>query len=186
MRDQGPLHPLARLPEDWEAALRAAGERPFRAKQVFRWVHARGVVDPAQMSDLPGALRERLAAEGLGPAAAVASVRRSLDGTRKLLVTMGDGATVESVLIPGVTGPKPPAIAPSPAELDADAAAADDEDDEAAAEAAGPVRVSQCISTQVGCAMGCVFCASGPKRSWRRCCSAARTSARARRCATWS
>ncbi|HEU4406479.1 MAG TPA: 23S rRNA (adenine(2503)-C(2))-methyltransferase RlmN [Polyangiaceae bacterium] len=188
MRDQGPLNPLARLPEDWEASLRAAGERPFRAKQVFRWVHARGVVDPAQMSDLPGALRERLASEGLGPAAAVASVRRSLDGTRKLLVTMGDGATVESVLIPGVTGPKPlglggggpSPLAPLPGErakegargdeaggrassaleLDADAAAADDEDDEAA-EAAGPVRVSQCISTQVGCAMGCVFCASG-------------------------
>jgi 23S rRNA (adenine2503-C2)-methyltransferase len=167
MRDQGPLHPLARLPQDWEASLRAAGERPFRAKQVFRWVHARGVVDPAEMTDLPATLRERLAAEGLGPAAAVSTVRTSLDGTRKLLVTMGDGATVESVLIPGVTGPKP--LTPTPVDLDADAAAADDEDDEAseaseaseAAEAAGRVRVSQCISTQVGCAMGCVFCASG-------------------------
>jgi 23S rRNA (adenine2503-C2)-methyltransferase len=183
MRDPGPLNPLARLPEDWEAALREAGERPFRAKQVFRWVHARGVVDPAQMSDLPATLRERLAAQGLGPAAAVASVRKSLDGTRKLLVTMGDGATVESVLIPGVTGPRPTEL------LDADAAAADDDDEDDADggdEAKGvatngvatngvatngvatkaplegpPVRVSQCISTQVGCAMGCVFCASG-------------------------
>jgi 23S rRNA (adenine2503-C2)-methyltransferase len=161
MRDAGPLHPLARLPEEWAASLREAGERPFRAKQVFRWVHARGVVDPAQMSDLPASLRERLAAEGLGPAAAVASSHQSLDGTRKLVVQMGDGARVESVLIPGVTGPKP-------AELDADAAAADDEEDDegegegaAPAGAAGPVRVSQCISTQVGCAMGCVFCASG-------------------------
>ncbi len=171
MRAPGPLNPIARLPEDWEAALRDAGERPFRAKQVFRWVHARGVVDPAQMTDLPAPLRERLAAEGLGPAAAVGLVRQSLDGTRKLLVTMGDGATVESVLIPGVTGPRPAglgadaAAGPAPAELDADAAAADDEDDEPGAapggEAAGPVRVSQCISTQVGCAMGCVFCASG-------------------------
>jgi 23S rRNA (adenine2503-C2)-methyltransferase len=160
------LHPLARLPDEWAASLREAGERPFRARQVFRWVHARGVLDPAQMSDLPAPLRDRLAAEGLGPAAAVASVRQSLDGTRKLLVRMGDGATVESVLIPGVTGPKPAELA---GDLDADAAAADDEGDDegpdggagAASERGAPVRVSQCISTQVGCAMGCVFCASG-------------------------
>jgi 23S rRNA (adenine2503-C2)-methyltransferase len=111
------------------------------------------------MSDLPASLRQKLADDGLGPTAVVAELRRSLDRTRKLLVKMNDGVTVESVLIPSVSGPGKPGEL-----LDADAAA--DEDDEEA-EAEGPtepsskIRVTQCISTQVGCAMGCVFCASG-------------------------
>ncbi|MCU0659896.1 MAG: 23S rRNA (adenine(2503)-C(2))-methyltransferase RlmN [Polyangiaceae bacterium] len=154
-----PLHPLARTPAEWSERLASLGERGFRAQQVFRWLHARGVLDPALMSDLPASLRQKLADDGLGPTAAVAELRRSLDRTRKLLVKMNDGVTVESVLIPSVSGPGKPGEL-----LDADAAA--DEDDEEA-EAEGPaepsskIRVTQCISTQVGCAMGCVFCASG-------------------------
>ena len=154
-----PLHPLARTPDEWSARLAALGERGFRSQQVFKWLHARGVLDPAQMSDLPASLRQKLIDDGLGPTTAAAEVRRSLDGTRKLLVRMGDGATVESVLIPGVTGPRKVA-----GPLDADAIAADDDDEvpeEEAAADAGRVRVTQCISTQVGCAMGCGFCASG-------------------------
>jgi 23S rRNA (adenine2503-C2)-methyltransferase len=164
------LHPLARLPEEWSAFLSERGERAFRAPQVFRWLHGRGVLDPALMTDLSATLRAALVADGLGPTAAAAEVHRSLDGTRKLLVRMGDGATVESVLIPGVSGP-------GGADSDADAAAADDDDDEPSEGSAAPppgvpmadgsypktaaIRVTQCISTQVGCAMGCVFCASG-------------------------
>jgi 23S rRNA (adenine2503-C2)-methyltransferase len=149
-----PLHPVARLPEDWAKALAARGERPFRAAQVFKWVHARGVVDPELMTDLPATLRAALKEEGLGPTTMTSEVRTSADGTRKLLVRMGDGATVESVLIPGVSG------ANRAADEDADAAVADDDEDEE--EGPAPVRrVTQCISTQVGCAMGCVFCASG-------------------------
>lgn len=154
-----PLHPLARTPAEWSERLTSLGERGFRAQQVFRWLHARGVLDPALMSDLPASLRQKLADDGLGPTAVVAELRRSLDRTRKLLVKMNDGVTVESVLIPSVSGPGKPGEL-----LDADAAA--DEDDEEA-EAEGPtepsskIRVTQCISTQVGCAMGCVFCASG-------------------------
>jgi 23S rRNA (adenine2503-C2)-methyltransferase len=146
------------------------------------------VLDPALMTDLPASLRQALAAEGLGPTVATAELRESSDGTRKLLVRMGDGAGVESVLIPGVTGPGAhreiasdggdPAWRP---DLDADAAAAADDDegdggdrvapgeardgasggDGRALDASPAIRVSQCISTQVGCAMGCVFCASG-------------------------
>lgn len=151
-----PLHPLARTPDEWSARLASLGERGFRAQQVFKWIHERGVLDPANMSDLPGTLRQKLSDEGLGPTAAAAEVRRSLDGTRKLLVKMGDGAAVESVLIPSVSGPGKPG-----APLDADAIADDEGDEEGEAPDAGKVRVTQCISTQVGCAMGCVFCASG-------------------------
>ncbi len=146
------MHPVARLPEEWSAALAAQGERAFRALQVFRWIHAKGELDPARMSDLPPALRASLATGGLAPVLSVADVRRATDGTRKVLFRLHDGLTIESVLIPSVSGPG------SAASDDADAAAAEDDDDAALPER---VRVTQCISTQVGCAMGCVFCASG-------------------------
>jgi 23S rRNA (adenine2503-C2)-methyltransferase len=158
--------PLAQVPEEWAATLRPLGGRSFHARQVFRWIHARSVLDPEQMTDLPRELRAKLAALELPRTIDVADVRRAVDGTRKLLVRLRDGATVETVLIPGVSGGK--SSLPSPVESDdADAAAAVDDDDdddehpEGPASPDEPVRVTQCISTQVGCAQGCVFCASG-------------------------
>jgi 23S rRNA (adenine2503-C2)-methyltransferase len=144
-----PLHPLVRLPEEWKDALVALGERPFRAMQVFQWIHRRNVMDASAMTDLPGTLRDRLRESGLAPVLEVSTVRRSLDDTRKLLVQFADGATVETVLIPAPRARE---------EADADAASADVDEDDADPEVR---RVTQCISTQVGCAMGCVFCASG-------------------------
>jgi 23S rRNA (adenine2503-C2)-methyltransferase len=158
-----PVPPLARTPEDWAEAIRPSGGKPFHGRQIFKWVQARGILDAERMTDLPKDLRGSLAALAMDQALLVAEERRSIDDTRKLLVRFGDGATVETVLIPGVTGGKTGLPSPVLArEIDADAAAAvEDEDD---ADADGPdetVRVTQCISTQVGCAMGCVFCASG-------------------------
>ena len=154
--------PLARTPEEWAQALAPLGGRAFHAKQVFRWVQARSVLEPAKMTDLPAALRAKLEALDLPRTLEIAQERRAADDTRKLLVRMKDGATVETVLIPGVTGPK--GKLPSPVQaLDEPMEAGDDEDDDAPQVPAGeePVRVTQCISTQVGCAMGCIFCASG-------------------------
>jgi 23S rRNA (adenine2503-C2)-methyltransferase len=155
--------PLARTPDEWSDALRPSGVRAFHARQIFRWIHARSVIDPEQMTDLPKALREELATLELRETLEVKDERRATDGTRKLLVGLRDGSTVETVLIPGVTGPKGKLPSPVEPPEDADAAAAvDDEDEEAADTEEGPaIRVTQCISTQVGCAMGCVFCASG-------------------------
>ena len=158
------IGPLGRFPEEWEAAAARLGGRAFHGRQIFRWLLARGVTDPAAMSDLPKALRERLGEEGSLMPLEAAEVRRSVDHTRKVLVRMADGATVETVLIPGVTGRKKGEVEIEVDDADAAAAPDDDEDDEvAAAPAPGAprVRVTQCISTQVGCAMGCVFCASG-------------------------
>jgi 23S rRNA (adenine2503-C2)-methyltransferase len=170
----GPVPPLARLPDEWAEALVPLGGRRFHAKQVFRWVQARGVLDPSQMTDLPTALREKLAAEDPAGTVAVTDERRAADGTRKLVVRVRDGKTVETVLIPGVTGPKGSrtleesgpererGTLPSPVPQEWDDADADDGVDVDDTDGAGQaVRVSQCISTQVGCAMGCVFCASG-------------------------
>jgi 23S rRNA (adenine2503-C2)-methyltransferase len=154
---------LARTPEEWEQAMIAMGERAFHGKQVFRWVQSRGVVAPEQMSDLPAGLRTKLALAGVGPVLEPSLVQHAKDGTRKLLLRLKDGFSVESVLIPSVTSPRASTqtSAENPAELDADAAACDTDELEEDGAPAGVVRVTQCISTQVGCAMGCVFCASG-------------------------
>lgn len=159
-------HPLARFPEEWAAELVRLGGRAFHGKQVFRWIQARGTTDPAAMTDLPAAVRARLAEEGVGPVLSIVQERRATDDTRKLLVGLGDGANVETVLIPRVSRGKfdHPDLPPTDDVVDADAAAAVEDDDEPGEGASGggePVSVTQCISTQVGCAMGCVFCASG-------------------------
>jgi 23S rRNA (adenine2503-C2)-methyltransferase len=146
------LSPVARLPEDWRAALEALGEPGYRAQQVFRWIHKRGELDPAKMTDLPAKLREALAADGLAAPGEVLDVKRASDGTRKLLVGMKNGARVECVLIPMTRL--------SEDDADADVAATGELDD-AEALPAERTRVTLCISTQFGCAMGCTFCASG-------------------------
>ena len=161
--------PLARFPEEWAAEAIGLGGRAFHGKSIFKWIHARGVTSASQMTDLPVSLRERLTAEGLSGVLSVVSERRAADDTRKLLVSMQDGANVETVLIPRVTAGPSRLPSPLPGDRtyeDADAAAAvDDEDgDDEPALADGRatfIPVTQCISTQVGCAMGCVFCASG-------------------------
>ncbi len=159
--------PLARLPEEWEVHAKELGGRAFHGKQIFRWLHARGVNDPREMTDLPAAMREKMTTLDLPAVLRVAQEHRSIDHTRKLVVAMHDGATVETVLIPGVTGPRHQGADAGRVELqggDADAGAVVEDEEEDARDADGPtprIRVTQCISTQVGCAMGCVFCASG-------------------------
>ncbi len=159
--------PLARFPEEWEEAVVRLGGRKFHGRSVFKWIHVRGVTDAEAMTDLPAALRKRLAEEeGLGGVLDVVRERRATDDTRKLLVALKDGANVETVLIPRVAGGTKGDL-PSPVPMDggmedADAAAAVEDEDEPATEASdASIPVTQCISTQVGCAMGCVFCASG-------------------------
>ncbi|MDP8998873.1 MAG: 23S rRNA (adenine(2503)-C(2))-methyltransferase RlmN [Myxococcota bacterium] len=161
-----PIAPLARTPEEWAQTLRSSGSRSFHARQLFRWIHARGVLQPERMTDLPKDLRAELGLLELDRTMQVAQERRAVDDTRKLLVRLRDSATVETVLIPAISGAK--GLLPSPVEVpeqDADAAAAvEDEEEDLSnddSQDAAPVRVTQCVSTQVGCAMGCVFCASG-------------------------
>ena len=136
----------AYLPEEWEALLGTWGEPRYRALQIFHWIHQRGVMDPAQMTDLSKSLRERLVEAGLRPPLEVSQVLASKDGTHKLLLKLGDDRSIESVLIPRG----------SPAGVGSYAAEPDSEGDSGALPA-----VSQCISSQVGCAMACTFCASG-------------------------
>jgi len=76
------------------------GEKPFRARQVSRWVHQRFVADVAAMSDLAKALREKLAAECAIEGPTVIRDTTASDGTRKWLLEAGNGNAVESVYIP--------------------------------------------------------------------------------------
>ena len=144
------VHPLARLPEEWETLMLRAGQPRYRARQIFRWLHAHTSDSPEEMSNLPRPLRARLSQEQLSLEREIVAVRRAKDGTRKVLLKFGQEARIECVVIPM----KP--LAPSD---DADLAAVPEDDEAQAAE--GPTRVTVCLSTQHGCAMGCVFCASG-------------------------
>ena len=143
--------PVGRLPEEWQAALTALGERPFRAKQLFRWLHQRAELDPDKMSDLSLPFRARLREAGVAEPLRDETVHESKDGTRKLVLLANDGAKVESVIIPMT----------DLSDADAGAAPSDDEHEENDEPLAAKSRVTLCISTQYGCAMGCVFCASG-------------------------
>ena len=116
------------------------GEKRFRATQLYRWIHQKGVSDFSQMSDLAKSLREKLAAHAVVQALPVIQQHMSADGTIKWLFDVGDGNAVEAVFIPEYSdaGEKQ---SPSPASpLD---------------------RGTLCISSQAGCAVNCRFCSTG-------------------------
>ena len=119
--------------DDFGARLGALGQPAYRAKQVLQWLYGKRAKSFAAMSDLPAALREQLAAELAFDDVKPVRTLGSKDTTLKYLFQLGDGALIESVLIPA-----------SPALY---------------GEASD--RRTLCISTQVGCAYGCKFCASG-------------------------
>ena len=107
-----------------KTALTELGQPPFRARQVFTWLH-RGVRSFEEMTDLPKALRETLARNYLLTApVAVRRQESQLDGTIKYLWQLHDGSCVETVLMRYHHGN------------------------------------TVCISSEVGCPMGCAFCAS--------------------------
>ena len=76
------------------------GEKPFRARQLLRWMHQRGESDFSNMSDLAKSLREKLAASATIAAPRIVSDATAADGTRKWLIDVGNGNAVETVFIP--------------------------------------------------------------------------------------
>ena len=76
------------------------GEKPFRAKQMMRWMHHFGVKEFAEMTDIAKALREKLAQEAVIVPPSVNLEQISEDGTRKWLIDVGAGNGVETVFIP--------------------------------------------------------------------------------------
>ena len=112
------------LPE-LEEAVRQMGEKPFRAKQIYAWLHRRLATDFDEMSDLSGDFRERLKERFALTTLQTLDVKVSeADGTRKFLFRLSDKNVIESVWMRYHHGN------------------------------------SVCVSSQVGCRMGCAFCAS--------------------------
>jgi 23S rRNA (adenine2503-C2)-methyltransferase len=85
------------------AFFRKIGEKPFRAKQVMRWIHRFGVADFDAMSDISRDLRMRLAASACVSAPQVMTDSTAADGTRKWLLSVGAANGIETVFIPEET-----------------------------------------------------------------------------------
>ena len=105
--------------------MKGIGEKAFRGKQIYEWLHVRLADSFDEMTNLSKALREKLEAQyAIFPVELAARQESKLDGTNKFLFRLRDGNMVESVLMRYKHGN------------------------------------SVCISSQVGCRMGCRFCAS--------------------------
>jgi 23S rRNA (adenine2503-C2)-methyltransferase len=76
------------------------GEKKFRAKQLFRWIHQSGVADFDAMSDLAGSLRSKLKNVAVVEPLKLATQQSSSDGTIKWLFDVGGGNAIETVFIP--------------------------------------------------------------------------------------
>jgi 23S rRNA (adenine2503-C2)-methyltransferase len=76
------------------------GEKPFRARQLLRWIHHAGVDDFSAMTDMAKPLRERLAQSASITVPRVLRDTTAADGTRKWLLDVGTGNAIESVFIP--------------------------------------------------------------------------------------
>jgi 23S rRNA (adenine2503-C2)-methyltransferase len=143
------------LPSELESFLRDIDERSYRASQVLKWVHRRGVLDPRQMTDIPAELRGRLDTEVPKLGARITDVARSSDGTRKARIALADGAAIETVLIPDDEH------GTDQEDEGGDAVGSVPASTPAGREPATGSKLTQCISTQVGCAFQCRFCLSG-------------------------
>ncbi len=97
---QGSVNLLGYSPQALTELCAQWGEKPFRAKQLQRWIHQRGCDNFADMTDLAKSFREKLQANAIIAAPAILSDHTSVDGTRKWLLDVGEGNAVEMVYIP--------------------------------------------------------------------------------------
>lgn len=123
---------LGLVPAELEAFCADIGEPAYRARQIFRWLYNKQVTSFDAMTDLSQSLRTKLGQHALLAPLSLQTVQHSEDGTKKFLFTLHDGREVESVLIPS----------------------------EMRNESGDNKRMTICVSTQVGCPLGCKFCAT--------------------------
>lgn len=105
--------------------LEELGQPSYRAKQVLQWLYAKGAHSYDDMTNISKALRAQLSQTCPLSFPEIVKKQVSRDGTRKYLLRLADGATVETVAMPTKT------------------------------------RLSACVSTQAGCPIRCLFCATG-------------------------
>jgi 23S rRNA (adenine2503-C2)-methyltransferase len=97
-----PINLLDLDPAQLVAYCDTLGEKPFRAKQLQRWIHQFGASQFDQMTDLAKSLRDKLASRAVITAPSIISDHTSSDGTRKWLLNVGQGNAIETVFIPEV------------------------------------------------------------------------------------
>ncbi len=107
------------------------GQPRFRGRQLFSWMYGKGVSNFGEMTNLPADFRALLTEKTVAPKIEFERQQVAVDGTIKALVKLPSGRHVETVLIPDLN------------------------DDGSTS------RLTVCVSSQVGCAMGCGFCATG-------------------------
>jgi 23S rRNA (adenine2503-C2)-methyltransferase len=129
----------AHTAEELESQFRAWGQPAYRVKQLLEWLYLHRATSWHAMTNLPMALREGLRQHYSLTALELVRKQGAHDTTQKFLWRLSDGALIESVLIPAS-----PALYGEPSD-----------------------RHTLCASTQVGCAYGCKFCASG-LAGWKR------------------
>ena len=125
--------------EDLEAQFRAWGQPAYRVAQLLEWLYVHRAANWEAMTNLPRALRDELRKQYSLTALELIRKQGARDTTQKFLWRLTDQALIESVLIPAN-----PALYGEASD-----------------------RHTLCVSTQVGCAYGCKFCASGLK-GWKR------------------
>jgi 23S rRNA (adenine2503-C2)-methyltransferase len=125
--------------EELEARFKEWGLPAYRVDQVLAWIYQQRVTGWDAMTNLPKGLREKLKSELSFTNLELVRKQGSKDTTQKFLWKLGDGSFIESVLIPAN-----PALYGEASD-----------------------RNTLCVSTQVGCAYGCKFCASGLE-GWKR------------------
>lgn len=166
-------HIFEHTPETLTAWCAQRGMPAFRATQIMEWVYRRGVVDPAQMTNLSKRDRETLAREMTFLSGDILAHQIATDGTQKLLMQWRDFGSDEASPRPqgAAGGPAPAAgldprtrltvlssgLPPPDTTRQTECVMIPSDDPEASA----PPRRTACISSQVGCPVGCRFCASG-------------------------
>ena len=135
-------------PQDFVKLFKEWGEPAFRVKQIWQGLYQHLYNSPEQFSNIPKSLREKLTEHFTFTAFSVNTYLESSDGyTRKTLFQLPDGNLIEAVLMRyGDPADNPQITAPAAGSANLRGAKS---------------RRTLCISTQAGCAMGCVFCATG-------------------------
>lgn len=100
MVDRAPIDLMGLDSDALVGLLSTWGDKPFRAKQIMRWIHQRGESDVSKMTDLALAFRERLQTTCVVKAMPVLARYQSKDHTRKWLFDVGTGNAIETVFIP--------------------------------------------------------------------------------------
>lgn len=161
-----PLSPKNSRENDEKVLLKRA---QLRARQIFHWVYQRGATEWEQLSDISKEVREWLKTNVILYRPEQAVNQQAMDGTHKFLWKLEDAKTVESVVIPASSRVKGSGLAGLDPEEEDDTDAGSvpyipefaGTQSDADLNSTHWTRLTLCISSQVGCAMGCKFCLTG-------------------------